>query len=493
MILAPLLLPAALAAMDLPPQFPAPLAAGDRPDDGVGLFHFEPEDVLAAIDGPEGRVRVHYSVEGPSVTLLDDVDGNGLPDFAEEVAATSEQVLDRYEELGFRLPVSEAEMELGPLGGSAAFDFYLVEFDGNGDGMFSLDACRVNPNHCSGYMVMENDFYGYGYSNLTSAIQTLTSHEIFHAVQMAYESDSPIWYTEGTAEWAQRQFDKENEDFIWFASAYLDDTGRPLDEPPTGPVPTFAYATCLFWEFLTERLGGSTILAIQESLEWNGEDQDTLTNVIIAIEAAGSDLYTEWKTFATWNLITGVRAGVLESYTFAADLDEALPVESAPTLMVDNRFYPIATSYFALSHPGGPLWFSNTDDATGLYFALYAIQDGETRGPLDEKIAEWEPRLPAWTQVSTDLPEGYYWLVGTYPEDADNSQRVQFCLGDEATAEQCLAKPDSDTGDTGDTSVQDTGGGEEPKNCGCITGDTSNVSWAWLLFGLLAPVTRRRR
>ena len=42
------------------------------------------------------------------------------------------------------------------LGGSPAFDFYLVDFGGSSDGMFGIDDCIDH--RCVGYMVMENDF-----------------------------------------------------------------------------------------------------------------------------------------------------------------------------------------------------------------------------------------------------------------------------------------------------------------------------------------------
>ncbi len=276
---------------------PMPTPMPTRPTEG-GLFSFEDDDVVESLDSTDGAVRVHYSIDGPSVTIMDDDDGDGLPDFPQLVAETTAEVFDFFEATGFRRPLGEADMGLGELGGSHAFDVYLVDFAGQGDGAFSTDSCDSSPNVCSGFFSMDNDFAGYGYSNLVEAVNTLTSHELFHAVQAAYEADSPVWYSEGTATLAEKLFDPDSEDFIHLAGYYLDDTERSLDNPPTGPVPTFAYATALWWDFMDERLGTEAIVALQESLEWDGADKDTLTQMEAIIEANGSDLATEWGTFA---------------------------------------------------------------------------------------------------------------------------------------------------------------------------------------------------
>lgn len=467
----------------LTPSFPVPMPG--RPDSLSGLFSFDEDDVIEWLDGPEGRVRVHYSVSGTNVTILDDDDANGLPDFAEEVASSTEAVMDAFEAAGFRRPLSEADLGLGALGGSGAFDVYLVDFAGQGDGMFAQDACESEPYRCSGYFVMENDFRGYGYGSLSEAIRVLTSHELFHAVQAAYEAGSPIWYTEGTAVWAERLFDPENEDFLWFADAYLEDTARSLDEPPTGPVPSFAYGTCLWWDFLSTRLGTAAIVTLQESLERSGgEVPDTLVEMERIIEASGATLKEEWHTFATWNLATKGRAGALEGHLYASEIGPVEKTVEGWPISDDNRFYPLAASYYRLDHPGGPLWFANADDATGLVFSLHPVRAGAADGPVEPAVATWDGGLPGRMEVAEDLPAGGWFLVGSHPVNASSSQKVLFCLGDAETVSDCV--PPEDTGSPGDTGEDDPGG--------CACGRASPRAHGWLLgLAALALGTVRRR
>jgi MYXO-CTERM domain-containing protein len=456
-----------------------------RPTEG-GMFSFEDDDVVQTVDSSDGAVRVHYSAEGPSVTILDDDDLDGRPDFPVMVAETTAEVFSSFESIGFRRPLGEEEMGLGELGGSYAFDVYLVDFAGQGDGAFSIDSCDSEPNVCSGFFSMENDFSGYGYSNLEQAVNTLTSHELYHAVQAAYEADSPVWYSEGTATLAEKLFDPESEDFLHLAGYYLDDTERSLDNPPTGPVPTFAYATALWWDFMNIRLGTDAIVALQESLEWDGADKDTLSEMEAVIEAHGSDLATEWGTFAQWNLATKFRAGAMESYDYASEIGPIGEIAATgATLEDENRFYPLATSYYQLDHPGGELWFSHDDDATGVIFTLHPVTDGSEAGPVEPALTRWTPTEPAFHQVAEDLDPGIYWLIGTQARIADSSQKFLFCLGEKAHAEICLDLPE-DSYDDPDTGDDDIGG-----PCGCAGAPAAPTTVA--LLGLLGLALGRRR
>jgi len=424
-------------------------ATASRPTEG-GLWAFEPSDVVEHLDDASGLVRVHYSTDGPNQTLLADGDMDGLPDFAQDVAARAAEVLAFYEtDLGLRPPVSESDLGLGSLGGSYAFDFYLVDFGGSADGLFAVDGCSSVPLHCAGHMVMENDFSGYGYPSLAVAVEVLTSHELFHAVQSAYDGDLPVWISEGTAVWGERQFDPSSLDFLWFADAYLDDTGRSLDRPPVGPVPTFAYATALWWDFLTTRhdpdLMHELLLALERT---SSEPQDALVAMVTVLEVRGDSIEDAFSTFARWNLATGRRAGVAESHAYAADLSGVTAEVEGVTIDDENRFYPLAATYYRLDHPGGQLWFTADEIEPGLVFSLHAVADGSADGPVEDALEVW-PADGDTREISGGevLSAGGYWLVGTNAQLADQSTRTRVCLGPEDDVLACLpVEPEEEGG-----------------------------------------------
>ncbi|MEL6349497.1 MAG: MXAN_6640 family putative metalloprotease, partial [Myxococcota bacterium] len=429
-------------------------AFADRPDEGSGLFSFDAADVLAYTDGPTGMVRVHYSIDGPNVTRLDDEDGSGAPDFPELIAETAEDVLRFYDEQGFLSPLSEADLGLGELGGSPAFDFYLVDFGNSSTGNFAIDACAGS--QCAGHMLIENDFAGFGFSSLAFAARVLCSHELFHAVQAAYIADQSIWFSEGTATWAVNQYDPGSRDFLGFANAYLDETDRSLDRPPAAPVPAFAYGTALFFQYLTERFGPGTGPDLQQALTDFGSDGG-IDAIIDVIAQNGSTLEAEWPRFARWNLATGFRTGD-ESYPFADLLGGIRTTTSGETALVDdNRFYPLAASYFRLEHPGGDVNFASAEDLTGLTFSLHP-ENGAA-------LEIWSPQGPD-ARTFPSLDAGRYWLVGSYPAPAAQSVKAEFCLGRDCD----LSVIDDANADSGSPDAPEP----QPRS-GCATTDAATA------------------
>ena len=381
------------------------MCSSDLPTSG-GSYAFDDTDTVTSVDGPAGTARVWYSTEGNNQVLQGDADKNGVPDFAELVAETTEDVLAFYEEEGFRTIPDD-----GTAGGSAAMDVYLVDFHGDADGHYSTESCEGDV--CSGYFVMENDFSGYGYSSDEEAVRVLTSHELFHGIQGAYDYDEEIWYQEGTAVWAERLYDPDSRDFLDFCSAYLEDTGRSLSEPPAGPVPTFAYATALWWWFVTERYGEAWMA---DYMEGTTESDD-----LLAVLDERVDLAMDWVDFASWNLATGHLAGVEDSYEFAEDLVAPKLEDRDDFLDDDQRFYPLATTYYLLEHPGGPLQFGLEADAPDLVFRLYATN---ADGQLDGLVAE--PASTMGIQELGDFDAGDYYFFGTNPTLAEDSTKVQI-------------------------------------------------------------------
>ena len=342
------------------------LAAMARPTDG-GQFSYDSTDVLAHWDEPSGLIRVHYSTSGTNQADLTDADDDGVPDYVAIVGLTAVEAWHLFaDDLGVRSPLRETDLG-SAIGGSEAFDVYLVDFGGNADGHFGVDRCSGGV--CSGYLVIENDFQGYGYSSLQEAADVLTSHELFHGVQYAYTDSMPNWFAEGTAVWAEKRFDEASWDFMRFADAYLEDVGRSLDRPPTGPVPAFAYATCLYWDFLTIRLGNDAMADLMLALEGIPDDQ-VIDAIDVFLEDAGDPFDANWPVFASWNLATWPRNGLAPSYDYAADIGPIAEEAEGPSLDEDHRFYPLASSYFHLVHPGGPLWFGIEEGVPELVFAV---------------------------------------------------------------------------------------------------------------------------
>lgn len=450
-----------------------------RPTDLVGLFAFDAADTVASWDDPTGDVRVHYSVSGPNVTDLDDDDGSGVPDYVEWAGTAAAESLALYVATGFRHPLREAELGLGDLGGSQAFDLYLVDFAGQADGYLSVDRCAGGV--CAAALVVENDFAGYAYPSDLVALETVVPHELFHAVQAAYTDDLESWTSEGTATWAERLFRPESQDFLRLAQAWFEEPTRSIDDPPVGPVPAFAYGTSLWFDFLVTRHDPSVVVDLLEAA--GAADDPELDLVLGAIAARGDDLADLWTTFSAWNLATGELAGSAESHAYAEDVGPPALEDEGRRLDDDNRFYPLATTYYRLTHDGGPMWFGLEAAEPDLTFALHPV-DGQGRVLPAERM--WDGADPT-PRALGDLPAGDWYLWGAQAVDGEDSIKVRFCAGPEDDVVACFAPAPAPSGDT----AADTGGGDEGSGCGCDTGPVGGGGGIGLML-LLASVGRRR-
>lgn len=242
--------------------------SGFRPDDpdSAGLFKFEPGHDVEHHDGDGGVVRVHFTRTGPDAVSLVDQDEDGVPDTVEQVATVYEEVLAFYLAQGFRSPVSDLDVSTGD-GGSDAFDVYLIDFGGQADGAFVRDNCLPSKPICSGFAAQENDFAGYGYPNFRVASRILASHELFHAVQAAYDANIGANWGEATATWASEHFDPSLSDFEYFIRGWFESPDRTLDQEPIGPVDGFSYGLAIFPQYLSERFGDDIVRQHWEDLE----------------------------------------------------------------------------------------------------------------------------------------------------------------------------------------------------------------------------------
>ncbi|MEM6993570.1 MAG: MXAN_6640 family putative metalloprotease [Myxococcota bacterium] len=496
--------------------FSSDARAEERPTEG-GLWSFDADDAVETWDTPEGAVRVHFSVNGPNAVSLVDGDDDGVPDYPQQVAREVVASLDMYiEDLGVRPPLPERRV--GPaLGGNAALDVYLVDFGGAADGRFGTDDC-TDDGRCSGFLVIENDFSGYGYPSVAVGVSVVASHELFHAVQAAY-APIPVWLSEGGATWATHRYDESLPDFVNACAGYLADTGRPIFEPPLGPVPAFAYGSALWWEFATRRhddsLMDAMLDAIAEAPEGT-EAQDVMDDVMADF---GDSLFDAWPIFVQYNLASGFRAGGAASHPYAPSLPAIEADLEGTTIDVDARLFPLAAEYWRIDHPGGDL-FAGADDAlANSVVTLHPVADFASDGVVGEAIAGRDLSEAGSARLYESLPAGGYWLVATQAAVADGSARARVCIGSAEHVEQCGIEPvvddtGVDTTDGGDdepsadasssgsvaesSSVGDTdmtlgGAAGDPDGCACRAGSGGGGGWAWCLLLAALPGSRRRR
>jgi hypothetical protein len=293
-----------------------------RPDDPEAtglLFRFAEGELVETYDSAAGAVRVHFTRAGVNAVLTS---GDEVPADVVTVAEQYEAVLAHQQSLGFRAPLGDLGTPGGD-GGDGRFDVYLLDFASRADGSFVREACQsAAPSRCSGYAVQENDFAGYRYPDFATGTRVLASHELFHAVQAAYDADQGANFGEATAVWASERFDPALGDFEAQIEGWLAHPERSIDQEPIMPVDPYSYGLALYVQYLDERFGAPLIREIWEGCEdgANGVADPRWLDVLAArlVEAHGTSFRDSWFEFARWALASGLAGPASESFTNGA-------------------------------------------------------------------------------------------------------------------------------------------------------------------------------
>lgn len=307
--------------------------------------YFDAADRIDKHDSNAGFFRVHYTRAGRHAVPAADLDGDGTPDYVARVADDFDRVLEFYSELGYREPVRDGSVP-GEHGGDDRFDVYLLDFPNAGaDGQFKRDTtCDAQP--CGGYMILENDFKNKGYGTVELAIRLVSSHELFHAVQLAYSIDVSGWLSEGTAVWASEAFDPEAGDVERQAKPYFERPESSLAEDPAGVDPII-YSGGVFFQLLEERAGRDVMRRMFEILADSGDAWPLALDA--ALKEDGSSLAEQYSSFVEWNLFTGERADPERAYARGAELPTLKEREVEAGFHAEAvRVFPLAARYYAL-------------------------------------------------------------------------------------------------------------------------------------------------
>jgi hypothetical protein len=198
------------------------------------------------------NVCVHWVATTPdAVPTADQSPANGRSDQVDDTLAALETVLDTYGELGFRAPKADiTSASVGP-NPSGFLDVYLADLGSDVSGKCASDdpnrtilgTDAYNYYDVSAYCVLDNDLE-------RSLLEVTAAHEVFHAVQYAYDYLEDLWFMEGTAVAMEDVvFDDANDNLRYLTHASpLTDSHTSVDYGAEG----HDYGSWIFWRFLTE-------------------------------------------------------------------------------------------------------------------------------------------------------------------------------------------------------------------------------------------------
>ncbi len=263
---------------------------------------------------PTRPICVHWTDRGDHAVPPADGDGDGIPDQVERtLAAVTTSWATIVGKLGFRAPLADKRSSVD--GGDNRFDVYLADTGSAGlAGYTSSDDARLADGSTyryrdvSAFIVLDNDYKASQFNQGTSLgnLRVSAAHELFHAVQFAYDHREDDWMSEGTATWVEDQvFDGVNLNIGALQHSALAAPLTPLDFGRR----RHQYGSWLFFRYLSERYGPKIVaqiwrLADDSPDEVSSKASQTYSMRAIrrAVAREGDDFSKVFNQFVTTNL-----------------------------------------------------------------------------------------------------------------------------------------------------------------------------------------------
>jgi hypothetical protein len=295
--------------------------------------------------------RIHYDTTGTHMIL-------GWPDttYRDALAAALENSWEQeVTTLGFRQPPSDGSDPDGG-GGSALYDVYLQNLSGYFgycQGTYTVPSTPTLTD-CTSYIVIDNDYAGFGYADPQDPMKVTVAHEFNHACQYAHDYLESVWYMECTSTWIEDYVYDSVNDYRNYLPYFYNYPYASLDwNDGTG---LRMYGSCVWSFFLSEHLGPEAVRAVWTAAEGGGT---TYSVMDAALGLYGTSLEQEFKTFCVWNWFTGIRSdgthfeeGASWPLVAAERTYTSFPlVGGGPT--VAHRPDHMAFNFIHLNNPGG--------------------------------------------------------------------------------------------------------------------------------------------
>ena len=163
---------------------------------------------------------------------LDDGDGNGVPDFVEQVLKIAEHVHEvENEKLGWREPKSDGRIG----GGRGKTDIYLSQIGGELFGYAAPDRGQTSKQHriprrLHGYLVLDNDYSPFEFPGTKPLedLEVTLAHEYNHILQFGYDAYQDPWFAESTATWMEDQVYNGINDYLRYVRRWVKRYDTPL-------------------------------------------------------------------------------------------------------------------------------------------------------------------------------------------------------------------------------------------------------------------------
>ena len=241
--------------------------------------------------------RIHYDTSGTHAILS--------TSYRDAIATSAELVwATEVTAMGFRAPPPDGSDPDGG-GGNDKYDIYVQELGtglyGYCQGSYYYSGPGYPANAATSYVVIDNNYSGFGYPDPTDPMKVTVAHEFSHACQAAHDINESTWYKEATSTWIEDIVYDDINDYRNYLPSFLNTLYWSLDYHDGN---LRWYGSCVWNFFPAENFGSGIVVDNWWQMEGSGQTLDML-NVVLGTH--GSSMEEAFEEFAVWTWFTGSR------------------------------------------------------------------------------------------------------------------------------------------------------------------------------------------
>ncbi|MBN2424660.1 MAG: T9SS type A sorting domain-containing protein [Calditrichaceae bacterium] len=337
-----------------------------------------------SIISPAGHFILYYDTTGNDAVDSKDSLANGIPDFIDSAAAVFDHVWQvEIERLGFKRPV-DAEgrpVEHYPVYFQALSNMYGYTYP---DQPYYPEEGIVQ---YSSYIVIDNDFKGYYYTNGLDALKVTAAHEFNHAIQLSYHvrfngSYEDIFLMEMTSTWMEDYVYNEVNDYYQYLNYYggIFSDFYNFRFNSTGGYDY--YANCLFLHMINKKYNPHTIVEFWETIP----AAPAIEAMDIVLTNKGSSFAEEQNHYAAWLYFTADRAVAGQYFPEGAAYPQ-FDLQELPDSPVNIASYGMKVYKIPINEGGFYESRLTADNDDGCYNHIVGIRlAGRTKSFKDRQI-----------------------------------------------------------------------------------------------------------
>ncbi|MFQ5638124.1 MAG: MXAN_6640 family putative metalloprotease [bacterium] len=255
-----------------------------------------------------GRFRFHYADSGLDAVPLEDLDGNGRPDYIDAVEAAFEKSYAfEIDQLGYLEPPADNGVD-GP-----EYDVYIHNLSAV-YGLTTTDGpvSETQQNDRITYIEIDNDYAEGFFTSGVPGAQVTAAHEYFHAIQFSYRTimnSNEIYYYELCSIWMEDIVYDEINDYLQYQRFFFNrpDISFNRFDP--------------FSHYLGESLWNHFLVKKTNKLDIMSRTWEIMLSNVVAIDAVKQALFENnirltdaFAEYSIWNYFTGSRADTVRFY-----------------------------------------------------------------------------------------------------------------------------------------------------------------------------------